>query len=83
MFHTVQRTTRDAVEGDLARPWLHSATVHEFNSIIAWADILITAQSRSFSPRMAAFATAFVTCYALWINIVKMGESIAAALERT
>jgi hypothetical protein len=63
MFYTIQSTTKLAVEGGhVSRPpWL-DVSVHAFNTLVAWAD-LITSDRRSFSRTSERLSTLLVGAY--------------------
>lgn len=63
MFYTIQGTTKMAVEGGHVQrpPWL-DVSVHAFNTLVAWADLL-TSDRRSFSRRSERLSTLLVGAY--------------------
>lgn len=63
MFYTIQSTTKMAVEGGHVTrpPWL-DVSVHAFNTLVAWAD-LISSDRRTFSRRSERLSCVLVATY--------------------
>lgn len=63
MFYTIQSTTKLAVEGGhvVRPPWL-DVSVHAFNTMVAWAD-LITSDRRTFSRTSERLSSVLVVVY--------------------
>jgi len=63
MFYTIQSTTKMAVEGGhvVRPPWL-DVSVHAFNTMVAWAD-LITSDRRTFSKTSERLSSVLVMVY--------------------
>jgi hypothetical protein len=63
MFYTIQGTTKLAVEGGHVQrpPWL-DVSVHAFNTLVAWAD-LMTSERRTFSRTSERLSTVLVAAY--------------------
>ncbi|KAK9839410.1 hypothetical protein WJX81_000507 [Elliptochloris bilobata] len=75
MFHVLQWTTRDVVEGgDVERPFWLGASVHIFNAVTAWLDLLLGAP-RSFSARARQMSTAFTLVYTQWILVCRVANN--------
>ncbi|KAI8463301.1 MAG: FAR-17a/AIG1-like protein-domain-containing protein [Monoraphidium minutum] len=64
MFYAIQAATNKVVEGDTERPpWLN-ASVHLYNSLAVWADLLTSHRSFSASSeRLSSVLTATYICY--------------------
>ncbi|KAK9815412.1 hypothetical protein WJX72_003239 [[Myrmecia] bisecta] len=67
MYYAIATATNDIVEGGAVPrpPWL-GFSVHVFNSLIAWADLLIS-HPRSFSPRAEKISMLLTSLYTSWI----------------
>lgn len=69
MFYTIQTATKSMVEGGVERPpWLN-VTVHLFNTLVAWAD-MVTAH-RSFSRSSERLSSVLVFMYICYIQLCK------------
>lgn len=64
MFYTIQTATRSMVEGDVERPpWLN-VSVHLYNTVVVWADLLTSHRTFSrTSERMSSGLVLAYTCY--------------------
>lgn len=71
MFYTIQSTTKLAVEGGNVQrpPWL-DVSVHAFNTMVAWAD-LITSDRRTFSQTSERLSSVLVTVYLFYLMLCR------------
>ena len=71
MFYTIQSTTKMAVEGGhvVRPPWL-DVSVHAFNTMVAWAD-LITSDRRSFSRTSERLSSVLVMGYLSYLMLCR------------
>lgn len=71
MFYTIQSTTKMAVEGGhvVRPPWL-DVSVHAFNTMVAWAD-LITSDRRTFSRTSERLSTVLVMVYLSYLMLCR------------
>lgn len=71
MFYTIQSTTKLAVEGGNVQrpPWL-DVSVHAFNTMVAWAD-LITSDRRTFSKTSEQLSCVLVTVYLFYLMLCR------------
>jgi hypothetical protein len=71
MFYTIQSTTKMAVEGGhvVRPPWL-DVSVHAFNTMVAWAD-LITSDRRSFSRTSERLSSVLVMVYLSYLMLCR------------
>lgn len=71
MFYTIQSTTKMAVEGGhvVRPPWL-DVSVHAFNTMVAWAD-LITSDRRTFSRASERLSSVLVLVYLSYLMLCR------------
>lgn len=71
MFYTIQSTTKMAVEGGhvVRPPWL-DVSVHAFNTMVAWAD-LITSDRRTFSRTSERLSSVLVMVYLSYLMLCR------------
>lgn len=71
MFYTIQGTTKMAVEGGHVNrpPWL-DVSVHAFNTMVAWAD-LITSDRRTFSRTSERLSSVLVVVYLCYLMLCR------------
>jgi hypothetical protein len=71
MFYTIQGTTKMAVEGGNVQrpPWL-DVTVHAFNTMVAWAD-LISSDRRTFSRTSERLSCVLVMMYLAYLMLCR------------
>jgi hypothetical protein len=71
MFYTIQSTTKMAVEGGHVTrpPWL-DVSVHAFNTMVAWAD-LITSDRRTFSRTSERLSSVLVVTYLSYLMLCR------------
>lgn len=71
MFYTIQSTTKAAVEGGHIQrpPWL-DLSVHAFNTLVAWADLLTSSQ-RTFSKTSERLSMGLVAVYLHYILLCR------------
>uniref|UniRef100_A0A383VU37 Uncharacterized protein n=1 Tax=Tetradesmus obliquus TaxID=3088 RepID=A0A383VU37_TETOB len=71
MFYTIQGTTKLAVEGGHVQrpPWL-DVSVHAFNTLTAWAD-LISSDRRSFSRTSERLSSVLVVVYLSYLMLCR------------
>jgi hypothetical protein len=71
MFYTIQGTTKMAVEGGHVQrpPWL-DVSVHAFNTLTAWAD-LITSDRRNFSRTSERLSSVLVVVYLSYLMLCR------------
>lgn len=71
MFYTIQHTTKDIVEGgNIQRPpWL-DVSVHSFNTIVAWGDLL-SSNRRTFSRASEQMSSVLVFIYLCYIMLCR------------
>lgn len=71
MFYTIQGTTKMAVEGGNVQrpPWL-DVSVHAFNTMVAWAD-LISSDRRTFSRTSERLSCVLVMVYLAYLMLCR------------
>jgi hypothetical protein len=71
MFYTIQSTTKLAVEGGHVQrpPWL-DVSVHAFNTLTAWAD-LISSDRRTFSRTSERLSSVLVVVYLSYLMLCR------------
>eukprot|EP00878_Enallax_costatus_P012817 GHUV01013384.1.p1 GENE.GHUV01013384.1~~GHUV01013384.1.p1 ORF type:complete len:309 (+),score=54.59 GHUV01013384.1:308-1234(+) len=71
MFYTIQGTTKLAVEGGHVQrpPWL-DVSVHAFNTMVAWAD-LISSDRRTFSRTSERLSSVLVMVYLSYLMLCR------------
>eukprot|EP00798_Chlamydomonas_sp_ICE-L_P032413 gene32413-31031_t len=70
MYHILEAGTHNMSEGDAPRPlWLNSS-VHIFNSICVWVDLLLS-QPRTFNPASRNMTALLAASYFGWILVCR------------
>ena len=74
LYYSLEAATAAVVEGGpVARPpWL-GRSVHLWNAVAAWTDLLV-AHPRSFSPRAARLSHAAAGTYTAWLLVVRVAS---------
>ena len=73
LFYSIHFLLGMAVEDpNVPRLAVVELSVHIFNSVIMWTEMLLSRESRTFSRRAATGCTAFAAFYLTWVSVVKL-----------